>query len=72
MSVGQEHALADAHRAELRRRAQHRHLATSSRPARRARGRGSAPRVQQRLGMLLVETGLYLITRTGAPRTSRR
>ncbi len=66
MSLWHEHALADVHRADLRRQAEHRHLATASIPAGTGRGRALAGRVQQRLGILLVETGLHLITRTGS------
>jgi hypothetical protein len=66
MSLWHEHALADAHHADLRRQAEHRRLATASGPAGTGRRRALASRLEQRLGMLLVETGLHLITRTGS------
>jgi hypothetical protein len=67
MSVWHQHALADAHQTELRQQADHHLLVAACRPAKTAPRGASIGRVQQRLGMLLVETGLHLITRTGDP-----
>jgi hypothetical protein len=69
MTHCQQYILADAQQAELYRRASQRRRATSGVRTQRV---GS---VQQRLGLLLVEAGLHLITRTDrghlSPRTQR-
>lgn len=67
MSVWHQHGLADAHQAELRRQADQHRLAAACRPVDDPRRGASIARVQRRLGMFLVETGLHLITRTGEP-----
>lgn len=65
MSLWHEHAHADAHHAELRRQLERHHRAAACGRGRTGRRSASTWRLQQRLGVLLLETGLYLITRTG-------
>ncbi len=69
MTFWHQQTLVDAHLSELRRHARDRHAA-SARAASDRRGR--PPGIQQRLGVLLVETGLYLITRTDRGRLKAR
>jgi hypothetical protein len=69
MTFWYEHALVETHLSELHRQAGDRHAAA----ARGTRGdrEASPPRLQQRLGLLLVEAGLYLLTRTDRGRATR-
>ncbi len=60
MTFWHEQALVNTHLSELRRQAGDRHAAA----VRRTTGGALRPRLQQRLGLLLVEAGLHLITRT--------
>jgi hypothetical protein len=74
MSFWHEHSLADARQAELRRQAEARHRTANGRPAiASVRSRvgtrpKSTPVLRQRLGILLVEAGLHLITVTDGGR----
>ena len=65
MSLWHDHALADARHADLCRQAEQRHRAGVNRLARTRRRTSPKWRLQQRVGMFLVETGLHLIIRTG-------
>jgi hypothetical protein len=67
MTFWHEQALVETHLSELRREARDRNAASGRATA----GDHYRPRLQQRLGLLLVETGLYLITRTDRGRPTR-
>ncbi len=61
MTLRQQQMLVDTHLAELRRGAGAHRVSAAGRATRR-------PRIQQRLGVLLLEAGLYLLTRTDRDR----
>jgi hypothetical protein len=74
MSFWHEHSLADIRQAELRRQADARHRISHGGPTiasvrtRVGTRSRSTPALRQRLGILLVEAGLHLITVTDSGR----